>query len=306
MAGRHRTASPAASLFLVRWCITPCWPPGAGRRDPGHPCCDRGRAGLAGRRGVCLGRCGGSPKRRCGSPRGPARVAPRFGGRLTSSPASGTPSTKRVSGLRPPFIPQARHLGGRRLASGDFRLRGIAIPASLARRGRYRLAVIAITRIPGSVPGRVCFTFHDDDPAWHPGRSSLGIAREGGRRGSGSNRARTFAAAGSRRPGTGWSAEDAAGPSAGCGGPATGGPGDCGLRRLRPASVIGQPELRTVPGGRAPHDPRPRPPAGGTWLIIACRAQLRLGGPGRRPAPPPGTSSTSRPVPPARVRHRPW
>lgn len=104
VAGRHMTASSVASLFHVRSCITPCWPPGAGRRDPGRPGCDRGVAGLAGRLGACFGHCGGSPRRRSGSPARTCTSGSRFGGRHGEFTGLGTPSPKCVPGSRPPLF----------------------------------------------------------------------------------------------------------------------------------------------------------------------------------------------------------
>lgn len=132
--------------------------------------------------------------------RGPAQVAPASAGGTTSSPASGRLRRNACPVRGRLYSAHCRHLAGRRLASGDFRLRDTAIRTSLARRGHYRLAVIAITRIPGSVRP-VSFTLQGVDPARRPWAVQPGLARTGERRARGPTGARTFATAGPRRPG---------------------------------------------------------------------------------------------------------
>lgn len=82
-----------------------------------------------------------------------------------------------------------------------FRLRDTAIRTSPARHGRYRLAVIAATRIPCSVPGRVFFTFQGDDPAWHPGAVRPRDCPKRRKAHSGSNRRKNVRHGRSTRPG---------------------------------------------------------------------------------------------------------
>ena len=82
--------------------------------------------------GVCLGLLQRSPKRRCGSPAGTCTSGSLFGTRSEEFTGLGDAFDEMRARLEAAFIPHARHLGGRRPASGDFRLRDTAIRTSLA------------------------------------------------------------------------------------------------------------------------------------------------------------------------------